>query len=123
MYPYIAHALNTLFGMYQKKHNEEWDKKLNQLMEEEWETAELGIHTDDVPSINPDFHTIAFGKVDVWVSSKWFCHGYRYSGIGSQVTWWENSRPSIKTMVKLDRLVKYKLKEHNTKILKETSYE
>jgi len=122
MHPYIAHAFNTVFSMYQMKYNKEWDEKLNNLMDEEWESFYLYLYTGDDKKPEPEVYTIYINDVRIWVANKWYSYGNRYAGFG-EVACWENSRPSIKTMMKLDRLVNHLKKEHKSKVLKETNYD
>lgn len=119
---YIAHLFNTIFCMYQKEYNKKWDIKLNKLMDEDWEGAKLDLQLGEELKVTPDAYTLSFGDVQVWVGNKWYSYGYRYSAF-DKISWWESCRPSIHTMMKLDRLVKFKLNEHKIKILKETTYD
>lgn len=67
---YAAHVLNTLFGMYQQKFSDDWDKDLNFLLDE-------GTFVEGGP------HTIKIahnGKVyGIWVSNRWYSYGHIYT--------------------------------------------
>jgi hypothetical protein len=126
MFAYILLQFNVWFGlMYSRKYDADWDRKLNRLICEDWKEATLDLYNYDVPSIKPDYHTMTFGKTTVWLRNKYFSYGHAYDlGRGrNKHQWWEKGRPKARTMLKLNRLVQHKLKEHKDKILKETVYE
>lgn len=111
MLGYIIVMLSTGFGlMFQQDYGKQWDEKLSKLLEEEWETATIEVYNRS----KPETHVISFGDVTVWVGNKYYGYGHRYEHF-TQVAWWENKRPSIKTMLKLDRLVAYKIQEFKDK--------
>lgn len=94
---YLSVLINTWCGLlFQQKFNKKWDTELNTLMDNNWQSAVL-----------MGEYTIKFNSVEVWVRNRYYSYGHNYShGRSSEY------RPSIKTMVKLNRLVEY-LKENN----------
>ena len=87
---YLRWALSTWFGIYQSRaFCPEWDRTLNELLDRHEETAVMRC-----------LHVIDLGGIEVWVSCEYWAYGYLYSARIPQ------RRPSIKTMRRLDRLVK-----------------
>lgn len=103
---YIGWAFSTWFGLlHQQKYSKAWDDELNRLMDTYWDKGELRNYKFNGPS----YHTILLDDVQVWVSNKYFSYGHRY---GTYNTTYVERRPSVKTMIKLNRYVKW-LEENN----------
>lgn len=86
---YWRWATSTLFGTaYLKKYCSAWDAALNRLIDKHWESIEFGLHTAKL------------GDVEVWISNAFYAYGTQYRGVAE-------FRPSVRTMRRLDSLIRY----------------
>ncbi|KIQ60196.1 hypothetical protein RL74_06805 [Pseudomonas fluorescens] len=86
---YWRWAVSTCFGMgYLKEYCPEWDAALNRLIDRHWESVQVGAHTAQL------------GKVRVWIENAFYAYGTEY-GAGAEF------RPSVRTMRRLDSLVRH----------------
>jgi hypothetical protein len=83
---------STFFGIVRLyKYNKAWDRELNRLLDEHWQTAKL------------EYCVLTLGEAQVWIENKYYAYGRLYSS----KDWRDMStsrRPSIKTMWRLASL-------------------
>lgn len=89
----LAHIGNTVFFMYQHKYNKDWDRKLNSLLDEFSANAVVSEHA------------IKLGSWYVWIENKWYAYGNAWTVDGEFVKSSLHFRPSIFTMMRLDKTV------------------
>lgn len=98
---YLSVLIDTWCGLlFRRKFNKKWDTELNALMDNNWQSAVL-----------VGEYTIKFNSVGVWVQNRYYSYGHKYSR-GRRSS---EYRPSIKTMVKLNKLVEYLKEKSNDK--------
>ena len=86
---YWRWATSTLFGaLYLKNYCPEWDAALNRLIDKHWESIDVGPHT------------ATLGDAQVWISNAFYSYGTQYGGAAK-------FRPSVRTMRRLDSLIRY----------------
>lgn len=86
---YWRWATSTLFGtLYLKKYCPAWDAALNRLIDKHWEAIEVGAHTAKL------------GDAQVWISNAFYAYGTQYGGAAEL-------RPSVRTMRRLDSLIRH----------------
>lgn len=91
----LAYCTSTWFGLIRLyKYSAEWDKQLNELLDQSWHIARL------------ELCTVVFGEREVWVANPFYGYGndyrWRHKREGKG-----DSRPSIKTMWRLESLRLY----------------
>ena len=100
---YLGWAWSTWLGLlHGPKYCEGWDTKLNEMMDKEFDTCSLSFN-----SIYGGNYNVIFNDTRVWIANKYYSYGFD-SDVPSRLQY----RPSISTMVKLNRLVEY-LKEQD----------
>ncbi|MBX9404805.1 hypothetical protein K5E40_03830 [Pseudomonas baetica] len=86
---YWRWATSTLLGThYLRKYCPKWDAALNRLIDKHWESVEVGEHTAKL------------GEAHVWISNAFYSYGTQFMGVAE-------FRPSVRTMRRLDSLVRY----------------
>lgn len=84
---YVNWATSTLFGLlHSKKFCPDWDAALNRLLDKHWSDVKVGECT------------ATLGNVDVWIENAYYCYGHQWNGLAE-------TRPSVRTMCRLDSLV------------------
>lgn len=87
---YAKWAVSTWFGsLYQESYCAEWDAALNRLLDKHGDSAALCVSV----------HTVSLGPHRVWVSNAYYSYGHLY-GEGHE------RRPGLRTMARLDRVVR-----------------
>lgn len=95
-------CLSTWFGLIRLyKYNADWDKELNELLDQRWGIASLG------------FHTVLFGDREVWTANAFYGYGNDYGRSGGHKWGKGMYRPSIKTMWRLESLRRYLAREES----------
>lgn len=89
---FLCHFANTLFRMHQQPFSEEWDARLNELLDR-GEIVECREHILTIKYLG--------NEIDIWCSNKWYSFGYEWRVNGCYVDSNRRYRPRIKTMVKL----------------------
>ena len=89
---YIQSTSCGLIRLY--KYSAEWDKELNELLDQSWHIARL------------ETCTIVFGEREVWVANRFYGYGNDY-GWRHKRQGKGDFRPSIKTMWRLESLRLY----------------
>ncbi|WP_416425612.1 hypothetical protein RAM80_07600 [Pseudomonas sp. App30] len=86
---YWRWAESTLFGTcYNKPFSAAWDAALNRLIDRYWDTAKVGQYF------------VILGDTKVWIENEFYSYGTQYeSGM--------EFRPSLRTMRRLDSLVRH----------------
>lgn len=92
MFDYIGHAFRTITGFYLKPFSEEWDLKLNDIIDR-GDIIECSEYTIDF--IYRD------AVISVWIENKWYSFGYENSINGGRVPVEMQFRPRFKTMKRL----------------------
>jgi hypothetical protein len=88
----VAWCLSTWFGLIRLyKYSADWDKELNRLLDNHWQTART------------ELHTVMLGDQEVWTSNAFYAYGNKYGFPGGKGMY----RPSIKTMWRLESLRRY----------------
>ncbi|EOF6267714.1 hypothetical protein ACK1GW_004997, partial [Salmonella enterica] len=74
---YLCHIANTLTGMYQLPFSQEWDARLNKLLDE-------GV----LLSVGEYTATFSAGEntVEVWIANRWYSFGHLYCLDGEYVS-------------------------------------
>ncbi|UCQ42998.1 hypothetical protein [Edwardsiella piscicida] len=92
MFDYIGHALRTVTGFYQEPFSEEWDLRLNDMIE-----------NGDVVECRENAVDFLYrgSVISLWVGDKWYSFGYEYLINGGDVPEDMRFRPRFKTMKKL----------------------
>lgn len=86
---YWRWATSTWFGsLYQQEFCPAWDAALNRLIDKHWRDAVV------------DSHCAEFGGVRVWISNSFYSYGHQWGGLAEH-------RPSLRTMRRLDSLVRH----------------
>ena len=96
----IVHIMNTVFGLYSKSYNEQWDVILNELLDSIKSLEEVILEN----------RTVLIGSYEVWISNKYHSYGYAWSINGEWTPRTLQFRPKFSTMKRLDKIVS-KLKE------------
>lgn len=122
---YLKYALSTLLGtLTMHKCCKKWDEKLNKLLDEHWTSAiEIGVEDlDSEYNYGDSLHTIQLGNCLVWVSNRYYSYGYLYQHRVQEGKRWGISIPDseayrckVRTMARLDSLVKDVHKARNSK--------
>lgn len=99
----ICHVFNTIFFMYQLSYSKVWNSMLKTLIEK----GKL---------VSVDYHTITIeldGKsYDIWIRNKWYSYGNLYALTRQGSTRKEyipkecSYRPSVRTMIRLERFIR-----------------
>ncbi|MHA6128893.1 hypothetical protein ACX3YD_22360 [Pseudomonas fluorescens group sp. PF-1] len=85
---YVNWATSTLFGLlHNKKFCPEWDAALNRLLDKHWHDVKV------------EECVVKLGNVEVWIENAFYCYGHQWNGL-------TEFRPSLKTMCRLDTLVR-----------------
>jgi hypothetical protein len=92
----VAWCLSTWFGLIRLyKYNADWDKELNRLLDNHWQTART------------ELHTVMLSDLEVWTANAFYGYGNNYGRLGDR-RWGKGMyRPSIKTMWRLESLRRY----------------
>lgn len=94
---YVRWACSTWFGLlHQQKYCHYWDQELNLLIDHHWQDAVMTSRC-----------TIEFGETSVWIGNAFYAYGNEYGCAGARI----DVRPSIKTMKRLDSLVRHVAEE------------
>ena len=96
---WIYHILNTIFFMYQQPYNKDWDKKLNELLDEYGSNVVVSRYC------------ATLGEYDVWIANKWYAYGNAYMKNSVSVGRRYEFRPKFRTMLRLDKTVRYVSKD------------
>jgi len=92
----VSWCLSTWFGLIRLyKYSDDWDKELNELIDQRWGIANLG------------FHTVMFGDREIWTANAFYGYGNDYGQRGNRAWGKGMYRPSIKTMWRLESLRRY----------------
>lgn len=97
---YLEVLFATWFGvLFQKKFSEEWDNKVSQLITKgEFVSFFKSNYNYYTYSVNVKLDGTLY---EVWLANQWHCYGYNYA----ETNYNEQFRPSIKTMIKLEKWV------------------
>ncbi|ECI0119917.1 hypothetical protein XS87_04465 [Salmonella enterica subsp. enterica] len=93
---YLCHIANTLTGMYQLPFSQEWDARLNKLLDE-GVLLSVGEYT---ATFSADENT-----VEVWIANRWYSFGELYRLDGEYVSPSCQHRPRFRTMRRLYAVV------------------
>lgn len=90
IYLKILHVWLICFGglLFQQPYSEGWDKKLNQMMDEN-KTVEYG------------YLTVCIDGIEVWVSNRWYSYAHPHGSKNKLPA----VRPSIKTMIRFSKYI------------------
>ncbi|WP_051640572.1 hypothetical protein [Siccibacter colletis] len=88
----LSHFANTLFRMHQQPFSDEWDARLNELLDH-----------GEIVDCRENTLTIKYlgNEVDIWCSNKWYSFGHAWRVNGFYVDINRQYRPRINTMVRL----------------------
>lgn len=93
---YFCHVANTVFCMYQKPFSEQWDLRLQHIIED-----------GEVLSVSE--HVITFAcdgdVLEVWKSNRWYSYGTLYRVNGEHINSRLEARPRFRTMRQLHSVV------------------
>lgn len=88
----LGHALRTFNGMYQRRYSAQWDRLLNQLL-------------DEGALLDWDAHCATFDYQDaeyrVWIANRWYAYGHLDSYNGEPLPRKLQWRPRFRTMLRL----------------------
>ncbi|EBN8660567.1 hypothetical protein ACK1DB_001181 [Salmonella enterica] len=94
---YLCHIANTLTGMYQLPFSQEWDARLNELLDE----GVLLFVGEYTATFSTGEHT-----VEVWITNRWYSFGGLYCFDGECAPQHLQARPRFRTMRRLYAAVK-----------------
>lgn len=127
---YLKYAMSTLFGaLTAHKLCKKWDSRLNQLLDEHWDSS-VAIGVDDLKTWynhSPKVLTVQLGDCLVWVANSYYSYGYIYHSNIRGDNRWGNEVPDslrrrckVSTMSRLDKLVEdiYKAREEEQESLR-----
>lgn len=93
---YFEVMYNTFFGsLFQKKYSREWDAVVQRIISE----GEFSyFHKNDGITYSAVIK-LHESEYEIWLANKWYAYGYNYS----ELNYSQQRRPSIKTMIKLEK--------------------
>lgn len=77
-------------SLFQESYSEGWDKKLNELMDQDVE-------------VRTSYHTVILDGIEIWTSNRWYSYAHAY---GKK---FPKARPSIKTMIRFSKYIDQKI--------------
>lgn len=93
---YLCHISNTIFGSYQQPFSKEWDKTLNQLL-------------DEGECFFAEEHAAAFwyeGNIySVWIENRWYSYANLHQFNEQYIPVATHTRPRFSTMRRLHRFI------------------
>nr|EGP3877108.1 hypothetical protein [Salmonella enterica subsp. enterica serovar Durban] len=94
---YLCHIGNTLFCAYQMPFSQEWDDKLNELLDEG-----ILLFADECTA------TFSIGEhtVEIWIANRWYAFGEIHRLDGKYKPRFTGYRPRFRTMRRLHAAVK-----------------
>lgn len=97
---YLEVLFDTWFGtLFQRKYCEAWDGKLNEIISRGcFVKFHKNFYGNLLYTVIVDLDGVKF---EIWLANKWYCYGYNYA----ETNYNEQFRPSIKTMIKLEKWV------------------
>lgn len=95
---YVEVMFDTCLGaLFQRKYCKRWDSVVNEII---LEGTFVKFHKNHSKTFNYSATVNIHGnEYNLWLANKWYAYGYNYS----QLNYQEQYRPSIKTMIKLEK--------------------